>query len=425
MTSPLLGCIADDFTGATDLASNLVEAGMNVVQCLGVPNSFDAIAGADAVVIALKTRSARRDDAVGQSLSALASLQAIGARRFYFKYCSTFDSTDEGNIGPVTEALLDSLKAPQTIFCPAFPENGRTVYRGHLFVGDKLLNESGMENHPLTPMKDPNLVRVLSKQTQHTVWSVPFEHIQQGEKPLQELLKILQLADKRFVIVDALSNQHMRTIALACATMPLVTGSSGLAIELPDVYRSINLLAKERSMPLMPKVRGRTAILSGSCSKATQEQVAYMQSRCPTFPLDVRQCVASRDLVVESALVWASHQSPELPMLIYSTANATDLASVQSEFGGDVAATAVESTFAEIASRLVSQCGVRRWIIAGGETSGAVVSRLGVEALRIGPRISTGVPWTESIDERRMAFALKSGNFGAPYFFHKAIEMLA
>ena len=424
MTRPFFGCIADDFTGASDLASNLVESGLVVVQCLGVPHSFDAISGADAVVIALKTRSCHRDDAVRQSLAAVESLQAMGARRFYFKYCSTFHSTDDGNIGPVAEALLKALKAPQTIFCPAFPEYGRTVYQGHLFVGGKLLGESGMENHPLTPMKDANLVRVLSKQTHLNVGSVPYGQIQAGDKPFQECMQVLQAAGKQFLIVDALSKEHIHTIAMACANMPLVTGSSGLAIELPDVYRAYGLLSNERSIPRMTKVLGRTAILSGSCSQATQEQVAHMQTRCPCFSLNVRQCVSDRKKVVNEAIEWSGKQNSDKPILIYSTAEASHVASLQSEFGRAIAATAIESTFAAIASRLVTECGVRRMIVAGGETSGAVVSSLGVRALRIGPRIATGVPWTESIDESPIAFALKSGNFGAPDFFQKAADML-
>ncbi len=425
MTRPIIGCIADDYTGASDLASNLVESGLEVVQCLGVPRSFEVIAGADAVVIALKTRSCHRNEAVRQSLAALESLQAMGAQRFYFKYSSTFDSTDDGNIGPVAEALLKALQAEQTLFCPAFPEYSRTVYQGHLFVGGKLLGESGMENHPLTPMNDANLVRILSKQTRLHVGSVPYGQIQEGDKSLQEYLQVLQVADKRFIIVDALSKEHLRIIAKACAYMPLVTGSSGLAVELPDVYRAIGLLSNERLIPRMTKVLGRTAILSGSCSKATQEQVVFMRSRCPSLSLDGRKCVASRDNVVNEAIDWSGKQNLDMPILIYSTAVASEVASLQSEFGRDIAATAIESTFAAIASRLVKECGVRRMIVAGGETSGAVVSDLGVRALRIGPRIATGVPWTESIGERPLAFALKAGNFGAPDFFQKAMEMLS
>jgi uncharacterized protein YgbK (DUF1537 family) len=423
MTSPLLGCIADDYTGATDLASNLVEAGMRVVQTLGVPASRGAIAGADAVVIALKTRSVHRNDAVRQSLEALHALQAMGAQRYYFKYCSTFDSTDEGNIGPVAEALLETLAAPQTIFCPAFPDNARTVYNGHLFVSGRLLNESGMEHHPLNPMTDSHLVRLLSKQTKQNVDLLPYSLVQDGADSIRHGLRVLWERHKPLVIIDALSNDHLRSISLACADMPLVTGGSGLAIELPNAYRMSGLLSGFPSKPEMPSVIGRTAILSGSCSKATQDQVAFMQSRCLTYPLDVQGCIRHPESAVDAIVQWAIKQTAGTPILIYSTAESNDVASVQSEFGRELSANAIESAFATIARRLVDQCQVRRMIVAGGETSGAVVSQLGVRTLRIGPRIVAGVPWTESIDGQPLALALKSGNFGAPDFFQKAMEM--
>ncbi len=420
----ILGAIADDFTGASDLASNFAEAGMNVIQFLGVPESFESVARADAVVIALKTRSVHCDEAVRQSLAALGSLQAMGARRFYFKYSSTFDSTNAGNIGQVAEALLTALNATQTIFCPAYPDYARTVYQGHLFVGDRLLSESGMESHPLTPMKDANLVRVLSNQTRLHVISASFELIQQGSRPFQEFLQLPATKERRFIIVDAINNQDLRTIAMACAEMPLVTGSSRLAMAIPDVYRSKGLLSQERSIPFMPAIAGRTAILSGSCSKATQEQVAYMHSRCASFRLDARRCISHPEKVVGEALDWVRNQNAEMPILLFSTATADKVSCLQEEFSREVAATAVESVFSAIAVRMVSECGVRRLIVAGGETSGAVLSGLNVRALRIGPRIDIGVPWTESIGERPMAFALKSGNFGTLDFFQKALEML-
>ena len=406
------------------MASILVEAGMRVVQCLGVPKSFDLAAGADAVVIALRTRTAPREEAIEQSLLALESLQAMGARRFYFKYSSTFESTEGGNIGPAAEALLKALNVSHTIFCPSLPEYGRTVYQGHLFVGDKLLGESGMENHPLTPMRDANLVRVLSKQTQLNVRSIPIGVVQLGDRSLKEKLILLEAMDGQFIIVDALSDQHLQTIALACADMRLVTGSSGLAGVLPDVYRAIGLLSKERSIPRMPKLVGQTAILSGSCSKMTQEQVAFMQSHCPCYSLDVRQCISHPDQAIGDAIDWVKHQSVELPILIYSTAPANEVAAHQSEFGREIPANSVQSSFAAIAVRLVNECGVRRMVIAGGETSGAIVSCLGVKTLRIGPKIATGVPWMESIGERQLAFALKAGNFGTPDFYQRAVAML-
>ncbi len=423
MPAPLLGCLTDDYTGASDLASNLADAGLNVIQYFGTPNSFDLVEGVDAVVVALRTRSAQPESAVIQSLAALKAMQSIGTKRFIFKYSSTFDSTEKGNIGCVAEALLNKIGAEQTVFCPANPEHGRTVYQGHLFVGNKLLGESGMESHPLNPMIDSNLKRLLSKQTTIDVGVVPVAVIQEGCARLQETLQILNASNCRFVIVDAISDEHIRTIALACANMPLVTGSSSLARALPDAYRAIGLLPLDRVHPGLSVAQGRTAILSGSCSKATQEQVAYMKSRCPTFWLDIRAGYDNPHTIVDEAVSWASHQLPELPILFYSTADSHEVAVVQAKLGRVGAANAAESLFGEIASRLAGQLGVRKFIVAGGETSGAIVSRLGIHALRIGPRIAPGVPWTESIDEPKFALALKSGNFGAKDFFQRALDL--
>jgi uncharacterized protein YgbK (DUF1537 family) len=421
---PLLGCIADDFTGATDLASNLVQAGMPTVQWLGVAGPPSTAGEAAAVVIALKTRSLASDEAVRQSLDALQALQAIGCRRFYFKYCSTFDSTDQGNIGPVAAALLDALGTQQTIFCPAFPENARTVFQGHLFVGDRPLNESGMERHPLNPMTDANLVRVLARQTSRRVGVLPYEVVRDGPTSIRSALTSLNASGAAFVIVDALDAEHLNALAAACAGMPLVTGGSGLATGLPAAYRASGLLTAGSVEPQMPNIGGRTAILSGSCSSATQQQVAWMKSRCPSLLLDVARSIADREHVVEEAIRWAGDHDAGQPILIYSTTAPDEVAALQARYGREAAAGAIEAAFAEIAARLVADCRVRRLIVAGGETSGAVVSKLGIRALRIGPRIAPGVPWTESISEQPLALALKSGNFGGPDFFPAAVEML-
>lgn len=424
MNVPLLGCIADDFTGATDLASNLVEAGMRVVQCFGIPPSLDAIADTDTIVIALKTRSIDCNEAVRLSLEALSTLRSFGTTRFYFKYCSTFDSTDQGNIGPVAEALMKALDVPQSIFCPAFPENVRTLYCGHLFVGNVPLNESGMKHHPLTPMTDCNLVRVLSRQTQMQVGSIPYTNVEKGVESINSALRVLGECGKQMILVDTLNNSHLKSIAMACADMPLITGSSGVAIGLPDAYRERGLLSSRPTPPQMPRIEGRTAIIAGSCSHATQEQVAYMQSRCPTQMINVRKCVAEPESVIADLVGWALEIEADLPVLIASTADAAEVSAVQSELGTEVVARCVESVLAAIAHRLVTECGVRRLIVAGGETAGAVVSRLGVRTLRIGPRIAAGVPWTESLDGPSLALSLKSGNFGGVDFFQRALEML-
>ena len=423
MSGPILGCIADDFTGATDLASNLVEAGMRVVQCLGIPQSLDAISDADAIVIALKTRSIDRDEAVQQSLEALRALRTFGAVRFYFKYCSTFDSTETGNVGPVAEALMKELDVPQSIFCPAFPENGRTLYCGHLFVGNDSLNESGMQHHPLTPMTDSNLVRVLSKQTPVQVGKIPYTIVENGAESIRDALRALLDSGKQMIMVDTLNNRHLKSIAMACANMPLITGSSGVAIGLPEAYRALGLLSSTPTMPSMPTIQGRTAIIAGSCSQATQEQVAYMQTRCPFRMVDVRKCVSEPESVIADMVGWTRQMDSALPLLIASTSKVADVAATQSELGAALVARSVESVLAAIAQRLVIEGGVRRLIVAGGETSGAVVSSLGVRTLRIGPRIAVGVPWTESLDGPTLALSLKSGNFGGVDFFQRAIEM--
>ncbi len=423
MSGPILGCIADDFTGATDLASNLVEAGMRVVQCLGIPQSLDAISETDAIVIALKTRSTDRDEAVQQSLEALRALRTFGAVRYYFKYCSTFDSTETGNIGPVAEALMKELDVPQSIFCPAFPENGRTLYCGHLFVGNDSLNESGMQHHPLTPMTDSNLVRVLSKQTPVQVGKIPYTIVENGAESIRDALRALLDSGKQMIMVDTLNNRHLKSIAMACANMPLITGSSGVAIGLPEAYRALGLLSSTPTMPSMPTIQGRTAIIAGSCSQATQEQVAYMQTRCPFRMLDVRKCVSEPESVIADMVGWTRQMDSALPLLIASTSKVADVAATQSELGAALVARSVESVLAAIAQRLVIEGSVRRLIVAGGETSGAVVSSLGVRTLRIGPRIAVGVPWTESLDGPTLALSLKSGNFGGVDFFQRAIEM--
>ncbi len=423
--SPLLGCIADDFTGATDLASNLVEAGMSVVQCMGIPKSSDVVAHADAVVIALKTRSVGSREAITRSLEALFTLQALGVSRFYFKYCSTFDSTADGNIGPVAEAMIKALKVAQTIFCPAFPENARTIYNGHLFAGDKLLNESGMQHHPLNPMTDSNLVRVLATQSKIPVGAVYYNEVDRGADAIKAALLALQVQQKPFVVIDALKNDHLRSIAMACADMPLMTGGSGLAVGLPAAYRARGLLSHDPAPSTMPGISGRTAILSGSCSTATQEQIAFIKSRYPTRLLDVRRCLQHADGEIEDIIAWTKSLEASQPLVITSTSNANEVAAIQSQHGRQTVASAVERTMANIARRLVDECHVRRLIVAGGETSGAVVSTLGIHTLRIGPRITAGVPWTESTDGTRLALALKSGNFGGPRFFQQAVEMFS
>lgn len=425
----LLGCIGDDFTGSTDLANMLVRGGMRTIQTIGVPQSPLA-EDVDAVVVALKSRTIPAAEAIAQSLAALAWLRQQGCRQFYFKYCSTFDSTPAGNIGPVTEALMDALAglpgADFTIACPAFPENGRTIFRGYLFTGDTLLSESGMKDHPLTPMTDSNLVRVLQAQTRRKVGLIRYDTVANGAPAIRDRIAVLRRQGVSMAIVDAVSDADLMRIGDACSDLPLLTAGSGIGLGLAQHYRNSGLLQSADHAAAMPVQDGYAAVISGSCSVATNAQVAqWLQSR-PGFHVDPLRIAAGEDVVAE-AVAWALPQLPVEPVLIYATSDATSVKAAQTLLGVEHAGQLVETTLATIAQALVRN-GVRKLVVAGGETSGAVVQALNVSALRIGPQIDPGVPWTESQGEPagvpKLALALKSGNFGAVDFFAKALAMV-
>jgi 3-dehydrotetronate 4-kinase len=420
--SLLLGCIADDFTGATDLAGMLVRAGMRTVQLIGVPEA-PLPSDVDAVVIALKSRTIPAKDAVEQSLAALQWLKNAGCRQFYFKYCSTFDSTDEGNIGPVTDALMSALGTRFTIACPAFPENKRTIFKGYLFVGDVLLNESGMRDHPLTPMTDANLVRVLQRQTKRKVGLITQDIVSSGAASIAKRIDQLKSESVEIAIVDAVSNDDLLRIGDACADMPLVTAGSGIALGLPQNFRKAGLLSGETAADKLNVPKGLRAILSGSCSVATNAQVAdFIQSGRPAFAIDPLR-LADGDDVVGEALAWVTPRLADGPPLIYATASPESVKAAQAKIGVERAGALVEHALAAIAKGLVER-GVRQMLVAGGETSGAVVTALGVSGLHIGPQIDPGVPWTTTIGAMPLALALKSGNFGTVDFFTKAWSIL-
>jgi uncharacterized protein YgbK (DUF1537 family) len=425
----LLGCIADDFTGGTDLAGMLVKAGMRTVQLIGVPAGplpFDAD-GVDAVVIALKSRTSPVDEAVAESLAALRWLRQAGARQFYFKYCSTFDSTPRGNIGPVAEALMQALGIDFTIACPAFPANGRTIYKGYLFVGNELLSESGMRHHPLTPMTDPSLVRVLQQQVQGKVGLADYPVVEQGGAAVGARFAALREAGCNFAVVDAVSDRDLAAIGEACADLLLVTGGSGIALGLPGNFRRRGLLARADAADALPASGGARAVIAGSCSQATQRQVALMRDQAPSFHVDPFE-LARGAPVVAAALAWAKQHVGRAPLLVYATATTETVKAVQARLGAGRAGSLVEDALAAIAQGLV-ELGVGQLIVAGGETSGAVVKALGVSGLRIGPEIDPGVPWTSALQGARdgppLALALKSGNFGSDDFFLKAWSRLA
>jgi 3-dehydrotetronate 4-kinase len=418
----LLGAIADDFTGATDLCSMLVRGGMRTVQLIGVPDPADPVPDADAVVVALKSRTAPVRQAVDESLAALAWLRAAGCRQFFFKYCSTFDSTDAGNIGPVADALIAALGCGFALACPAFPANARSVYQGHLFVGGALLNESGMEHHPLTPMTDANLVRVLSRQTDGTVGLVPYATVEQGPMAIRSAMTALKEQGHRYAIVDAVSDTHLAAIGGAAEHHALITGGSGVAMGLPDNFRRRGLLP-ERDAAALPALAGHAAVIAGSCSRATLAQLGMAREVVPVLQLDpIAQPETAR--MVAHAREWMTDKLGATPIVIAASAPPDEVTALQQMLGRDAAGTLIEQTLALIAEELVAH-GVRRLVVAGGETAGAVVSRLGVRRLRIGGEIDPGVPWTYAEGgETPLLLALKSGNFGARDFFIKAFEVL-
>jgi 3-dehydrotetronate 4-kinase len=418
----LLGAVADDLTGATDLSLMLAREGMRTVQVVGVPEQDFDFGDAQAVVVALKSRTIPADEAVQQSRAAAEALLAAGAEQIVFKYCSTFDSTPQGNIGPVAEALLDLVGEPLTIACPAFPANKRTIYKGHLFVGEQLLSDSPMKDHPLTPMRDANLVRVLQAQTGLPVGLVAHDVVRQGAAAIAWAFKDALARGERMLIVDAITDDDLREIGSAAAGMKLITGGSGIAIGLPENFRRMDKLPEPESGTTFDAPDGKAVILAGSCSAATRRQIRVaVEAGIQAFKIDPVD-INSGEISIEGVLAWM-RDVQGIP-LVYSSAEPDEVRNAQQILGRERAGTIVEHFLAELAMRLRDQ-GYRRFLIAGGETSGAVVTALGVKALRIGPEIDPGVPWTRSLgDAEPLALALKSGNFGADDFFIKAWELL-
>ncbi|MDP9840697.1 uncharacterized protein YgbK (DUF1537 family) [Neorhizobium huautlense] len=419
----LLGAIADDLTGASDLALMLSREGMRTVQTIGVPPADFDLGDVDAVVVALKSRTNPATEAVAMSLEALVWLKASGARQIIFKYCSTFDSTTKGNIGPVTDALVAELGTDLTIVCPAFPANRRTIYKGHLFVGDQLLSDSPMRHHPLTPMTDSSLVRLMAAQSVLPVGLVSHNTVVRGADAVREAFSDAKRRGDRIVVIDAISDADLRVIGEAVADFPLITGGSGIAIGLSENFRRTGLLPTNRTAGTFAVPAGRAAILAGSCSEATRGQIKRaIEAGIPALKLDP-VTITEGKMTVDEVLRWALSQTENVP-LIYSSAEPADVLAAQKELGQERAGEIIEKFLARTAIGL-RENGFRRLIVAGGETSGAVVGALAPAALFIGPEIDPGVPWTLTLGEGEpMALALKSGNFGGPDFFLKAWEML-
>lgn len=411
----LLGCIGDDFTGSSDLANTLAKQGMRTVQYSGVPTD-NAAPDVEAGVIALKTRSVPADIAVERSLKALAWLKAQGCKQFFFKYCSTFDSTAKGNIGPVADALAEALGTDCVIVCPAFPGAGRTLYMGHLFVNDRLLNESGLENHPLTPMTDADIRRWLAPQSKQAVGHVTAQDVEAGADNIKQRLRFEAAEGRRLIVVDAIHDKDLLEIGKAAADLPLITGGSGVALGLPENFRRSGEIAE--TPVAWSGESGKCVALSGSCSVTTRHQIAVHAENHPTLKIHADE-VLSGTVTPEDICQWLIAK-PGIP-LVYSSADPEMVEAVQETFGLEQSAYALESFFAKVAKLLVA-AGVNRLISAGGETSGAITEALGISTLEIGPEIDPGVPVTRASDT--LVIALKSGNFGAPDFFSKAARMM-
>lgn len=419
----LLGAIADDFTGATDLAGLLARSGVPVSLRIGVPDEPPGDTAAFEV-IALKSRTAAVQEAVQETQSALAWLRRAGAQRFFWKYCSTFDSTAEGNIGPVAEALMDALDVQQTIYCPAFPENGRSIFMGNLFVGQQPLAESPMKDHPLTPMRDSNLMRLLEPQVTRPVGLADRLTVARGADALRAHLATLKEQGVAHVVVDAVADSDLAVIAEACREMPLMTGGSAVAMPLPALYLADGTLSGDAKVAGRPTTENRqTIVLSGSCSSMTNRQVAdYVARGRPSFRLDPQELAENGPA---AALEWLAGQDLEQAPLIYATAEPASVKAAQERLGVARAGEIVEQALASCATA-ARDAGARRIIVAGGESSGAVTRALGVDRLDIGQEIAPGVPWTYCKSAGvSVALTLKSGNFGSETFFSDAQEVLA
>jgi len=414
----VMGCIADDFTGATDLAGLLARSGVRVSLRMGVPQEAPSET-APFEVIALKCRTSPVADAVDECRAALGWLQQAGASRFFWKYCSTFDSTPDGNIGPVAEALMADLGATQTMYCPAFPENGRAIFMGNLFVGQQPLAESPMKDHPLTPMRDSNLMRLLAPQVEGEVGLADRLVVARGADALRAELARLEACGVAHVVIDAVANDDLYTIARACRDMPLMTGGSAVAMALPSLFLEDGTLDADAPKAVQPDLARGAVVLSGSCSAMTRAQVAaYAGPRFRLDPLELAQDGPG------AALAWLAVQDFDAAPIVYATAEPDAVRAAQKTLGVGKAGEIVEDALAALAVA-ARDAGARRFVVAGGETSGAVTKALEVSRLDIGAEIAPGVPWCFAQSAgATIALTLKSGNFGAESFFADALGKL-
>lgn len=418
----ILAAIADDYTGASDLANTWRKAGLRTVQTIGVPSHIANFADVDAVVVSLKIRSVSADEAVSKALAADAFLRDLGVAHVMYKICSTFDSTDDGNIGQVTDALRGRAGADWSLICPAFPETGRTVYKGHLFVAGQPLNESALRHHPLNPMHDANLVRVLAKQTKHPVHNLDFQTVVQGAAVCREHIETMVKEASCSVVADAILQQDLDILGELGISTPVSTGASGLGAGLARA--ALRTRIRDDVMPHLEPVGGHSAILVGSCSMRTLEQIAAAEKHLPILRLDPDQLIAS-ERGVEAAVNFARSGLGRSPFLIAASRSPKEVIEIQRRYGAARAGLAIESALADIAAALVDM-GVRRLVVAGGETSGAVVDRLGIEGFEVGEELAPGVPVLRTMGraDGDLLMALKSGNFGGTGFFMEAVSRL-
>ena len=409
----ILGCIADDFTGASDIANTLTKGGMQSALYSGVPK-LTAPESVDAGIVSLKTRTVPAIEAVEESLKAAHWLLDQGCEQLYFKYCSTFDSTKEGNIGPVADALAGLLDESQVIFSPAFPATGRTVYQGQLFVNDSPLHESGMQNHPLTPMTDADLRRWLSFQTRTPIKHVPYGIVSRGVETISEFFKD---EGPGYFIADAILDDDLIHLSKSMASSKLLTGSSGLALGLPEIYRGQGKL--NGSLDTWRGVKGRGVILSGSCSETTRAQIEEYKKGHPWLELSADK-IHNEQTILQEVVDWVLEQN-QAP-LVYTSADPCVVKLSQEKYGAECIANQIESFFGTLAQLLALE-GFSKIVTAGGETSGAVVNALEIDAMDVGSEIAPGVP-TLRVVNRELALALKSGNFGHKHFFQDAVEAL-
>ncbi|MEJ2913662.1 3-oxo-tetronate kinase [Pseudoalteromonas sp. C12FD-1] len=416
-----IGVIADDFTGATDIASFLVVNGLSAIQYSGTPKkTINTAASTDAIVISLKSRSCLVNEAISDSLEALEWLKAQGCSKFYFKYCSTFDSTSQGNIGPVTDALLEALNCKHTIVCPALPVNGRCVINGHLFVNHQRLNESGMKDHPVTPMLESKVELLMNNQSKGLATSVFYNDVEKGSEHLKKTMDTLFDKGSNYIVVDAFTDQHLNIIAQASFELPLVTGGSGLAAGIAQSFKNKSL--RKTQLKSITPLAAPSVVISGSCSQMTNAQVNMYLNLAPHFQVDVGECINNSAYDDEICQWVLNHQNTDLAPLVYATAPKEQLKITQNKYGEEKSSAAVEALFAKVCKKL-QFAGVKNFVVAGGETSGSVTKALDVEALEIGAQIVPGVPWVKALNTS-IFLALKSGNFGDIDFFIKAQQLI-